>query len=794
MFIRNAGVAVAGLILGLALLSATVGAFTIDGYTFDRGVEHTIAGTGTDLTYYQVPFYLNNSTGTSSGGTIYTNGLTQPDWRDVRFATATDAVLPHWIESTTTTAAYLWVNVTSIPADGTAIRCYFDSDTAPASSDGAATFPLYDGFDSGSVDASKWNVLETGTGIAFSDGIMTVTAASTAWYGTYGKTTYGTGYAARSRASLSSSGSYSRFGFNEGTTTLAAVFRASGAGDVTITRASSAEESNSVSITDGYDILEIRRNATTSVIFVQGGSVLATHTTRVPSTERYIAFQSFGTGRTVSADWVVVRKFVAIEPTHGATTDLVIAPVAAFSADVTTGDAPLTVHFTDASTNTPTSWAWDFDNDGSTDSTEQNPTYEYADEGTYMVKLTVTNAAGSDDETKPDYITVENPYDPPVASFTANVTEGYTPLVVAFTDASTGPPTDWAWTFTGPNEFYDLWITQNATLTFTDPGTYNVSLQTSNPAGLDYENKTSYITVLPLPAAPVASFTADTTAGHAPLTVQFTDTSTGNPTAWAWDFDGDTIADSTDQNPSYEYVANGTYTVTLQVSNIGGSDLVTETGYIYIGGFTAKMLRASFQYSTPIGTAPFSVSFTDTSASNGTYARAWDFGDGSTSTEAAPVHEYATAGKYDVELVITSDYTQDKSAARKAVMAYPAAAVSPLPTTTFGAHMTEIMESNWNVSVIGPIIPRAYTDALTPLTGDTGVGNMIFWGIIWVGVFMILFLRQGTPWLAALVGLVAGPGILTFLPPEWAHVGYICLAVTIGGTFFVIALGRFRST
>lgn len=81
-------------------------------------------------------------------------------------------------------------------------------------------------------------------------------------------------------------------------------------------------------------------------------------------------------------------------------------PAAAFTSDVTTGNAPLTVQFTDRSTNSPTSWAWDFDNDGTVDSTDQNPAYEYGTAGIYSVKLTATNAAGSDDEVKTDYITV----------------------------------------------------------------------------------------------------------------------------------------------------------------------------------------------------------------------------------------------------------------------------------------------------------------------------------------------------------------------------------------------------
>jgi len=86
-----------------------------------------------------------------------------------------------------------------------------------------------------------------------------------------------------------------------------------------------------------------------------------------------------------------------------------VAPVAAFTAETTSGTAPLIVQFTDQSTGSPASWAWDFDNDGTTDSTEQNPTHEYSVAGVYSVKLTVTNAAGSDEELKTDYITVTAP-------------------------------------------------------------------------------------------------------------------------------------------------------------------------------------------------------------------------------------------------------------------------------------------------------------------------------------------------------------------------------------------------
>ena len=78
-------------------------------------------------------------------------------------------------------------------------------------------------------------------------------------------------------------------------------------------------------------------------------------------------------------------------------------PVAAFSGTPTSGTIPLTVVFTDASTNTPTSWAWTF-GDGGT-STVKNPSHIYTTAGTYTVALTATNAYGSNTLTKTSYIT-----------------------------------------------------------------------------------------------------------------------------------------------------------------------------------------------------------------------------------------------------------------------------------------------------------------------------------------------------------------------------------------------------
>jgi PKD repeat protein len=96
------------------------------------------------------------------------------------------------------------------------------------------------------------------------------------------------------------------------------------------------------------------------------------------------------------------------------------APVADFTGSALTGTAPLGVTFTDASTNTPTSWLWNF-GDGGT-STSQNPSHTYAAAGTYTVTLTATNATGSDTKTRTSYITV-TAVGPPVTGSRVRITE-----------------------------------------------------------------------------------------------------------------------------------------------------------------------------------------------------------------------------------------------------------------------------------------------------------------------------------------------------------------------------------
>lgn len=162
---------------------------------------------------------------------------------------------------------------------------------------------------------------------------------------------------------------------------------------------------------------------------------------------------------------------------------------------------------------------------------------------------------------------------PPVANFTANVTSGPAPLAVAFTDTSTGGPTSWSWDFGDGGSSTE----QNPVHTYTAPGTYTVSLTASNAHGADTETRVAYIDV---GCSPEANFTANITEGNAPLAVQFNDESTGNVTAWLWDFgDGNT---STVQNPVHTYESPGNYSVTLTASNAYGTSTLMKPDYIRV--------------------------------------------------------------------------------------------------------------------------------------------------------------------------------------------------------------------
>ncbi|MDD1654263.1 MAG: PKD domain-containing protein [Methanomicrobiales archaeon] len=140
-------------------------------------------------------------------------------------------------------------------------------------------------------------------------------------------------------------------------------------------------------------------------------------------------------------------------------------------------------------------------------------------------------------------------------------------------------------------------------------------------------------------AVPVAAFSADPTLGGSPLTVLFTDESTGDPATWRWDF-GD--GESSDQpSPSHTYGSAGTFSVILTISNAVGRSLASQPDSIHSGSGPT----ASFTVTPRAGIPPLAVQFTDTSTGN-PENWTWEFGDGETSDQPSPSHTYTTWGMY----------------------------------------------------------------------------------------------------------------------------------------------------
>ena len=169
----------------------------------------------------------------------------------------------------------------------------------------------------------------------------------------------------------------------------------------------------------------------------------------------------------------------------------VVAPVANFICDSAIVEVGGSVHFTDISRNLPETRQWTFAGGTPETSTEQNPVVTYSEKGTFAVKLVVSNSAGRDSITIENYITV---IADPIADFSCNTTEIEVGGSVNFFDRSTNEPTSWQWTFEGGTP--ETSTEQNPVVTYSEKGTFAVTLVVSNLAGEDAKTETKYISVV----------------------------------------------------------------------------------------------------------------------------------------------------------------------------------------------------------------------------------------------------------------------------------------------------------
>ncbi|NQT26978.1 PKD domain-containing protein [candidate division KSB1 bacterium] len=343
-------------------------------------------------------------------------------------------------------------------------------------------------------------------------------------------------------------------------------------------------------------------------------------------------------------------------------------PVADFSADTTAGHWPFAVQFSDLSTGSVNSWAWNFGD--STTSMEQHPLYIYQVDDTFDVTLIATGPGGADTLTREKYIMVFDP--PPVANFEADTTRGLFPLNVQFSDLSPGPITSWLWDF-GDRETS---IEQNPSHTFSAIDSFTVTLTVTGPGGADTLTRPDYI--ITSGPVPTAGFTADTTHGAVPFDVRFTDESIGLVDSWAWDFgDGQT---SSIQHPVHSFMTVDTFTVRLIVSGQSGADTLIRPDHIIV---TDPPPVADFTADTTTGLRPLEVQFTDLSTSVIT-SWFWDFGDSSNSAEQHPSHVYQTVDTFTVSLTAIGPGGQGT----KTILDY-ITVLDPPPVANFIADTTE---------------------------------------------------------------------------------------------------------
>ncbi|MEM7373086.1 MAG: PKD domain-containing protein [Bacteroidota bacterium] len=374
-------------------------------------------------------------------------------------------------------------------------------------------------------------------------------------------------------------------------------------------------------------------------------------------------------------------------------------PTAAFSSNQSHTCIGSVVNFTDQSSGnfSAVSWQWTF-GDGTTASTLQNPSHSYSAAGTYDVTLIITDALGcSDTLIQPTLVEV---YTDPISDFAFAPQQGCSPLNVSFSETATdgsAPIVAYAWDFGDGGSS----VIANPSYVYSAAGTYTITLEAIDQNGCR-DSIQKQVNVLEIPTI---DFIADQTRGCAVANIQFSDLSTSANTkvAWLWDFgDGTT---SSLPNPLHAYTSDGTYTVSLRVTDVNGCvDSLTKANYIRLSHPVAEF---TFDQAIVCPNEPIGVSFSDASTGDTTLQNwLWDFGDGTTSTSTNPNHSYINPGNYSISLEVI-----DVLGCRDTILKPTAIQVRTAPTPLFAQSDTN------NCTPLN----ITFTDVSTP--GDAAIGS-----------------------------------------------------------------------
>lgn len=306
-------------------------------------------------------------------------------------------------------------------------------------------------------------------------------------------------------------------------------------------------------------------------------------------------------------------------------------PVPGFTVTPNTGCSPLTSVLNNTSGVTAgDTYLWSFDN-GTTSALQNPPSQTYTAttiDSIYTIQLLITAANGCQDSITNTVTVHANP----VAAFTQSSDTVCANTNILFFNASTGA-TSYQWNFGDAS----TGTAANPNHTYPAPDNYTVQLISSSAFGC----VDTALQLIVVDSVPVAGFTNTTEClGFA---TQFTNTSIGGIAAWNWNF-GDGSPAAATANPIHIYPANGTYNVTLTVTNVFGcSNSITQSVTV-----NAVPLAAFNSTTVCLGQATIFTDITSGTPINWI----WDFGDATpASTIQNPTHTYAAAGTFNVTLI-----------------------------------------------------------------------------------------------------------------------------------------------
>jgi large repetitive protein len=291
--------------------------------------------------------------------------------------------------------------------------------------------------------------------------------------------------------------------------------------------------------------------------------------------------------------------------------------------------------FTNTTVNGST-YEWDFGDLNSSLAT--SPNHAYATAGFFNIEMIASTPQGCKD-TIVHSIEVRVP---PFANFTLAPDSACGPVIVSFTDLSTGPSLSYNWNFgngansTLPNPGNQTYVASLVSDTF-----YIVTLNVTNFCGTSQHQDT----VIAMPQ-PVALFGTDFGIGCTPLNLQFVNNSVGLPDSYLWDFGDGTFSTDTSatlQHVFYTGTEDTTYTILLTVQNECGTDTISHQVTVI-----PPQVNAFFNTDDPDGCVPHTVNFTQ--FTQGAIFSSWDFDDGNTSTVYNPTHTFTNPGTYTVRL------------------------------------------------------------------------------------------------------------------------------------------------